>query len=138
MKWIAFLLLGCSHGGTAGVPLVDAATDEQILDAATNDLARPVDAAGADLAAVSVPDFACPPDLALAPLGTPCAAPAECASTFCTDGFCCNVASCSPGCPTAPNACSNCAIVPGTCVDACPQGQHCVSDCSNGNLYCGF
>jgi hypothetical protein len=50
----------------------------------------------------------------LLPDGASCAAPTECASTFCADGVCCNTA-----CNEAFQTC-NAPPVPGTCIQVAP------------------
>ena len=101
VAWIA----GCGGGGEQRV--VDAGTDNR-ADAA------PGDGAPSDAPADAPRDT--PTDMGIEvpgkPIGTSCAMGAECASGFCADGVCCNVA-CTGTCMT----CAGQGTV-GTCVNA--------------------
>jgi len=101
VAWIA----GCGGGGEQRV--VDAGTDNR-ADAA------PGDGAPTDAPADAPRDT--PTDMGIEvpgkPIGTSCAMGAECASGFCADGVCCNVA-CTGTCMT----CAGQGTV-GTCVNA--------------------
>jgi cysteine-rich repeat protein len=66
------------------------------------------------------------------PLGTRCTSGAECESTFCADGVCCGVASCT----TPDNTCSTCSgstngVPDGRCGARCP-----ICNCVSGNCSC--
>lgn len=121
-------------------PLLDTPPDVPV-DTAPDSLLDLAAEPAADLAADAPPDV--PKDLPIdaaseppvdlapdrAPLGAPCTSPAQCASGFCTDGYCCVSAACS-------NACFTCAAgvngkMPGTC-----EGARCsVCNC-DGTCHC--